>query len=219
MDLEPTLQSNPFECIRKIEDFSRLSDESIANLLAGICLYIGAKYLELRYPMIEDVIAVFQLAELTKERFIDVEQRIYQALEWDLQFTTLPNALEHLFSQGVIFTTDVKRESRQERGCPVSEMSVHEHESILTKAKQICLRWWPELLIYDAEFLLSAHVPTPVHLALAIVLHCRKSIGLHPLLPEELRMIAFGDIYRQEVMYDSSEKAARRAYQLVEDEV
>ena len=52
-------------------------------------------------------------------------------------------------------------------------------------------------------------MPSQVHLALAIVVHCRKSIGLRPLLPEELKLIAFGDIYRKHTMNDPSVEAAR----------
>ena len=62
-------------------------------------------------------------------------------------------------------------------------------------------------------------MPSQIHLALAIVVHCRKSVGLRPLLPEELKLIAFGDIYRQHTQDNDSIEAARKAHLLMENEV
>ena len=110
--------SNPFDCVRQLKDkvnespmayYEDLSDDQIVDHLAAVCVYIAAKYLELHYPMIEDIIIVFGLGQHPKQAFIEMEQRIYQMFDWDLQITTLPSALEHLFAQSVVFTTDVLR--------------------------------------------------------------------------------------------------------------
>ena len=54
-------------------------------------------------------------------------------LDWDLQITTLPNALEHLFAQGIVFSTDVLRSQDGER--LVSDLDTIEQTDILTKTK------------------------------------------------------------------------------------
>lgn len=66
---------------------------------------------------------------------------------------------------------------------------------------------------------------SPLHLALAIVVLFRKRVGLQPLMPVELKLMAFGDIYREKVhntkhanVYQSDE-AIKQAHEEIENHV
>ena len=74
--------------------------------MAAICLYIAAKYLELHYPVIEDLCTLFGLKS-SKEVFIEMEQRLYTVFDWDCEVPTIVDALENLFSQGIVFSKDL----------------------------------------------------------------------------------------------------------------
>lgn len=111
------------------------------------------------------------------------------------------DALENLCAQGVIFSTDhIKRSgspgSQTSQVIAVSKLEAQEYNELLSKADINCVRRWPELLLADVQLLTCRVNSSPLHLALAIIMLFRKRVGLQPLMPMELKLMAFGDIYR-----------------------
>lgn len=58
--------------LKNYEDMRILDEGELCIFMAAICLYIAAKYLELHYPVIEDLCTLFGLKS-SKEVFIEME--------------------------------------------------------------------------------------------------------------------------------------------------
>lgn len=67
---------------------------------------MSAKYLEIKYPVVEDVCQLMQ-CPFTFDEFIEMERVILEIFEWNLQFPTTVEIMTTLLSQGVIFTNDL----------------------------------------------------------------------------------------------------------------
>jgi len=57
--------------------------EQIATFVASVALFVGAKYLEIKYPVVEDVCTLMQ-CPFTFNEFIEMERVILETFEWNL---------------------------------------------------------------------------------------------------------------------------------------
>jgi len=57
--------------------------EQICIFVASVCLFIGAKYSEIKYPVVEDVCQLMQ-CPFSFDEFIEMEKVILQDYEWNL---------------------------------------------------------------------------------------------------------------------------------------
>ena len=67
-----------------------------------MCLFVGAKYLEIKYPVVEDVCTLMQ-CPFTFEEFIEMERVILTVFEWNLQIPTTVEVMSTFLSQGILF--------------------------------------------------------------------------------------------------------------------
>lgn len=67
---------------------------------------MSAKYLEIKYPVVEDVCHLMQ-CPFTFDEFIEMEGLILKTFEYNLQFPTTVEIMSTFLSQGVIFTNDL----------------------------------------------------------------------------------------------------------------
>ena len=63
-------------------------------------------------------------------------------------------------------------------------------EKMLKKVRKLCHYFFPNLLV--REPVLTLGVPTPLFLAVAIILDARRNVGILELWPEELDLMLFG---------------------------
>lgn len=66
---------------------------------------MSAKYIEIKYPVVEDVCQLMK-CPFTFEEFVQMEQVILQLFEWNLQFPTSVEIIQTFLAQGVIFSND-----------------------------------------------------------------------------------------------------------------
>jgi hypothetical protein len=72
----------------------------------------------------------------------------------------------------------------------IENISSESKEKMLKKVRKLCQHFFPNLLIYEP--LLTLGVPTPLFLAVAIVLEARRTVGIINLWPRELDLMLFG---------------------------
>ena len=123
-----------------------------------------------------------------------------------------------MLSQGVLFTSDTvtftqknekqtNNEDKEEIQSPqkatlsMSKTTKEQREALFSRTSKLCLSLLPNLLVYDAPLILQvAHSSSPVHLALAIILEARRSLGISSEVQNGCRVsdmallfMAFGD--------------------------
>jgi hypothetical protein len=79
--------------------------EQIATFVASVSLFLGSKYAEIKYPVVEDVCALMG-CPFSFNEFIEMEKIILQIYEWNLQLPTTLDIMSTFLSQGVLFQTD-----------------------------------------------------------------------------------------------------------------
>jgi hypothetical protein len=83
----------------------------------------------------------------------------------------------------------------------------------LKKIRKLCHYFFPNLLIYEP--LLTLGVPTPLFLAVAIILEARRTVGITKLWPVELDYMLFGC----EIPYSNDPSDPRNMIQKVLEQV
>jgi len=76
--------------------------QQIATFIASVSLFVGAKYLEIKYPVVEDVCTLMQ-SPFTFEEFIEMERVILETFEWNLQLPNIVEILSNFLTQGIMF--------------------------------------------------------------------------------------------------------------------
>ena len=79
--------------------------EQICTFVASVCLFIGAKYLEIKYPVVEDVCTLMQ-CPFSFDEFIEMEKVILSTYDWNLQLPTVIEILSTFLSQGICYKND-----------------------------------------------------------------------------------------------------------------
>lgn len=96
---------------------------------------------------------------------------------------------------------DRTRGPPQKTAIPMAETSEAQRETLFSRVSKLCMSLLPNLLVYDASLILQATQATsPVHLALAIIVEARRSLGVSSELINDCRVsdaallfMAFGD--------------------------
>jgi len=148
---------------------------------------MSAKYIEIKYPVVEDVCQLMK-CPFTFDEFVQMEQVILQLFEWNLQFPTSVEIIQTFLAQGVIFSND--KVVIEGLSISVENISSESKEKMLKKVRKLCQHFFPNLLIHEP--LLTLGVPTPLFLAVAIVLEARRTVGIIDLWPRELDLMLFG---------------------------
>ena len=164
--------------------------EQICTFIACVALQLSAKYLEIKYPVVEDVCHLMQ-SPFTFDEFIEMEQALLQHFfDWDLcQISTWSEIIETLLAQGVVFSTDVfLKEDR--KMVTVLEMTKADRARVIKKITNLAENILPNLLVYDAQLTLEEH---PLYVCIAIVIEARRSSGALTLWPNELDFLVFGE--------------------------
>lgn len=84
---------------------------------------------------------------------------------------------------------------------PISETTEAQRQALFSRISKLCMSLLPNLLVYDASLTLqAAQASSPVHLALAIIVEARRSLGVSIELTNDGRVsdaallfMAFGD--------------------------
>lgn len=79
--------------------------EQICTFIASVSLFIGAKYNEIKYPVVEDV-CMLMGCPFTFDEFIEMERVILQVYEFNLQLPTITEIMQTILSQGVLYLSD-----------------------------------------------------------------------------------------------------------------
>ena len=91
--------------------------------------------------------------------------------------------------------------SQQRCTVALSETIAAQREALFSRMWKLCMSLLPSLLVYDAPLTLrSAQATSPVHLALAIIVEARRSLGIQSSIINRCRVsdvallfMAFGD--------------------------
>ena len=195
------VERDALEVLRaKFSSCKGVISEQICTFVASVSLFVSAKYLEIKYPVVEDVCQLMQ-CPFTFDEFVQMEAHILQdKFKWDLQIPTVIEALQTLLSQGALFTTDCVNEGSKEgspaanedaenedpnrrdpykRTTRLSEATKEQREALFSRLSKLCLSLLPNLLVYDAPLvLLAAQETSAVHQAVAIIIEARRSLGI-----------------------------------------
>lgn len=79
--------------------------EQISTFVASVALFIGSKYNEIKYPVVEDVCTLMS-CPFSFDEFVEMEKIMLQIYEWNLQLPTLTEMMQTLLSQGILFGSD-----------------------------------------------------------------------------------------------------------------
>ena len=110
---------NVAEHFHGIKHFRGKSEEHIMKLVATTCIFISAKYHEMTYPGIKQLIEYINVP-FCYEDFIDQERDILNMLDWRVQFISTYDILTHFFCQGILFSTDQFRHSETQQVIPIN---------------------------------------------------------------------------------------------------
>jgi len=157
-----------------------------------VSLFVGAKYSEIKYPVVEDVCTLMS-CPFTFDEFIEMERTLLTTYDWNLQLPTTVEIISTFLSQGILFQSDqiiieTKGEAPAHKIVPLLSLDSGTLATTVKKARQLC-QYIPNLLIYDAELSVSTK---PMHLTVAIILEARRKCSLTPIWPEELDLMVFG---------------------------
>jgi hypothetical protein len=117
-----------------------------------------------------------------------MEQVILQLFEWNLQFPTSVEIIQTFLAQGVVFSKD--EVTMEGQNVTVENISIESKEKMLKKVRKLSQHFFPNLLVHEP--LLTLGVPTPLFLAVAIILEARRTVGIVDLWPKELDYMIFG---------------------------
>jgi hypothetical protein len=70
-----------------------------------VALFMSSKYLEIKYPMIEDVKRLME-CPFDFDEFVEMEKEIFILFEWNMQIPTVIEIIQTILAQGVIYQTD-----------------------------------------------------------------------------------------------------------------
>ena len=96
--------------------------------------------------------------------------------------------IQTFLAQGVVFSKDEIVIEGQ--NVSVENLNQESKEKMLKKVRKLCQHFFPNLLVHEP--LLTLGVPTPLFLAVAIILEARRTIGIIDLWPKELDYMIFG---------------------------
>ena len=119
------------KCIERLrkeyKSCNNVISEQICTFVASVALFMSAKYLEIKYPVVEDVCKLMQ-CPFTFDEFIEMERVILEIFEWNLQLPTCVEIMTTFLSQGIIFSNDkiirtVKEENKENGGDRVIDLT------------------------------------------------------------------------------------------------
>lgn len=91
-------------------------------------------------------------------------------------------------AQGVVFSNDKVLIDGEK--VSVEDISRESKEKMLNQMNNLCQNFFPDLFILEP--LLTLGVPTPLFLAVAIILEARRYLGIVNIWPRELDLMLFG---------------------------
>lgn len=96
---------NVCEHFHAMRHFRGKTEPHIMKLVAATCIFISAKYHEMTYPGIQQLLEYINVP-FTYAEFVDQECDILNTLDWRVQFISTYDILTHFFCQGILFSTD-----------------------------------------------------------------------------------------------------------------
>lgn len=75
------------------------------TLIAAACIFISAKYHEMTYPGVQQLLEYIRVP-FTYDEFVAQEADILNSLDWRVQYISTYDILTHFYCQGVILSTD-----------------------------------------------------------------------------------------------------------------
>lgn len=162
--------------IKKKVYFRKKSENDIIKFIAATCVFISAKYHEMTYPGINQLLEFIRVP-FTYDEFVAQECDILDSLDWHVQFISTYDILTHFLCQGILFSTDNIRQKDSQHITPIDKGNEnlphtlnHNSDVFLDR----CLKKY-EFLEYDR-----------LTFACGIIMATRKVSNLADLWPEPL---------------------------------
>lgn len=154
--------------------------EQISTFIASVSLFIGSKYNEIKYPVVQDVCTLMG-CPFTFDEFIEMERVMLEVYEFNLQLPTVIDIVSTIMSQGIVYSNDkivVKinhssndpsSQSQQMKDVPLLSQSKAKIDHVIKKTQNLS-EFLPNIILSYGEFFLNT---PPLHMAIASILVAR----------------------------------------------
>ena len=160
--------------LQKIRYLRNKTKNEVMTLIAATCIFISAKYHEMTYPGIHQLLDYIRVP-FTYDQFVAQEATILIMLDWRVQFISTYDFLTHFLCQGILFNTDqIKNQSTKQK----MPLDYNTQPEILRHNAEVLL----EKILKKHEFLNYDRLT----LACGVVMAARKVANLADLWPEQL---------------------------------